>query len=167
MIPLGMPAHIRKITRLAWLVAALSIPTGAFAADRAATDGALAVSAAEGTISVQGRGLLFGQLDQGALSIIDFRPDDPTSAITVSGAKARTSWGVTVYAGTSVRFLLPAGKYVIRLNGSGIDLSAVGKGTVSATGAGSLDDGTFAVNGGKPQTLSTVAATQSFGAKLG
>ena len=162
-----MPAHIRKITRLLWLVAALSIPTGAFAADRSASDGALAVSSAEGTISVQGRGLVFGQLDQGSLSIIDFRPDDPTSVITVSGAKARTSWGVTVYAGTGVRFLLPAGKYMIRLNGAGIDLSAVGKGAISATGAGSIDDGSFAVNGGKPQALSTIAVTQLFGAKLG
>ena len=42
-----------------------------------------------------------------------------------------------MFTGTDVRFLLPSGRYTIELIGVGIDASAVGKGSIVATGLGS------------------------------
>lgn len=150
------------------LVIALVAPAAAFAGDRAAGatgDGSLVVTDANGTVIVQGKGVIFGHFVQGQLTVIDYRPDDPTNSLTASGAKGRVLHIGAGYAGSDIRFLLPAGRYTIQLVGFGLDISAVGKGNVSATGAGTGDDGSFAVNGGKPQPLPKASAAQIFGVK--
>ena len=53
------------------------------------------------------------------------------------------------YSGSDIRFLFPNGRYAFRVDGVGIDISAVGKGAVSAIGVGTTGDGTMATNGGK------------------
>jgi hypothetical protein len=73
--------------------------------------------------------------------------------------------GSGVFAGADVRFLLPSGRYTIELIGVGIDASAVGKGSIVATGLGSDDDGSYTVNGGKTQDLGKVPTSDVFGAK--
>jgi hypothetical protein len=146
------------------LVIALTVPTAALAGDRAVGDGSLVVTNASGTIIVQGKGLIFGHVDQGTLVVLDYRPDGSSAVLTVNGAR-----GKIVRSGTStgndVRFLLPSGRYTIELVGTGIDVSAVGKGLVSVTGAGTSDDGSFTVNGGKQLPLTKGSASQLFGAK--
>jgi hypothetical protein len=148
------------------LVTALSLPAAAIGADRASGDGSLAISGASGTVIVQGYGgLIFGQIDQGTVLVVDYKPDDPTSVLSVAGAKPKSIPGATAYSGSNLRFLLPAGHYVVELIGTGIDASAVGKGIVGATGFGTPDDGSLAVNGGKPQPLTKVNTSLAFGAK--
>ena len=44
-----------------------------------------------------------------------------------------------------MRFLFPGGNYTLKFEGTGIDLSAVGKGTLKVTGKSAFDDGTVAV----------------------
>ena len=60
-------------------------------------------------------------------------------------------------------FLFPSGRYTLELIGNGIAVSAVGKGSVSVTGAGTNDDGTVATNGGRPQEVARGSASLVFG----
>ena len=144
---------------------ALAVLSGALTARAAVGDGSLALDGASGTIYVSGRGLIYGHFDSGTLMVLDYKPDDAASAPAVSSSKSKFAKGSSVYAGTDVRFLLPSGRYTIELIGAGIDASAVGKGSIVATGFGSPDDGSYAVNGGKPQSLGKLPTSDIFGSK--
>jgi hypothetical protein len=146
------------------LLSVLALPTLALGARSAPGDGSLVVKDANGAIVIQGDGLVFGQFDRGTLTVLEYKPDS-TSAPSVTGAKMRLGRGRlnVVYTGSKVRFLFPGGRYVLRFDGVGIDISAVGKGAVQVTGKGSLDDGSFAVNGAKPLSLTPVPAVANYG----
>jgi hypothetical protein len=152
-----------------FLTLALAIPAGALAAPAAVGDGSLALNSAGGTIYISGRGLIYGHFDSGTLMVLDYRPDDGAATPAVSSGKGKfvkvTASGS--FAGTDVRFLLPSGRYTIELIGIGIDASAVGRGSIVATGLGSPDDGTYSVNGGKQQPLGKVPTSDLFGARTG
>jgi hypothetical protein len=150
-----------------WLTLALAVPAGALATPAAVGDGSLALNSASGTIYVSGRGLIYGHFDSGTLMVLDYHPDDGDSTPVVSSGKGKfvKGAGSGVFAGADVRFLLPSGRYTIELIGVGIDASAVGKGSIVATGLGSDDDGSYTVNGGKTQDLGKVPTSDVFGAK--
>jgi hypothetical protein len=136
------------------LVFALALPALALAARSAPGDGSLVVTNANGTILVKGKGLIYGHLEQGKLTVVDYKPDGITVP-SVSGAKWKLAPGTldVVYVGSNVRFLFPVGKYSLRIEGEGIDISAVGRGSVQVIGAGTADDGTYSVDGGKPVAI--------------
>jgi hypothetical protein len=154
---------MRRICLILTLV--LAVPATAAAVDLSAGDGSLGVSGGSGTIFIQGRGVIYGHFDSGTLMVLDYKPDDGVSVPAVSSGKAKYAKGSGVFAGSDVRFLLPSGRYTLELIGVDIDASAVGRGTVVVTGLGSANDGTYSVNGGKSQPLSTVPTNDSFGAK--
>ncbi|HWE80474.1 MAG TPA: hypothetical protein VG265_02400 [Gaiellaceae bacterium] len=157
------------------LVVVLVVPIAASAAERAG-DGSLAISGASGTIYIQGRGVVYGHFDQGTLMVLRYTPDDPSSVPSVSSSKARFSKGTGVFTASDVRFLLPSGRYTLELIASGVDVSAVGTGTVVATSPSETgtvlpfgtapNDGTISVNGGKPLTLTNASTSSSFGGLL-
>jgi hypothetical protein len=152
---------MRKL--LVLLLVVLAAPAAALAGAGSTGDGSLAVTHASGTIFVQGRGVIYGHFDSGTLMVLDYKPDDLTSVPAVSSGKSKFNGSSGVYTGTDVRFLLPSGRYTIELIGVRIDASAVGRGNVVVTGLGTFDDGSYAVNGGKPQPLTRVADNDSFG----
>ena len=132
----------------------LCVPAAAFAERSAPGDGSLVVSDANGRLTVSGRGLIYGHLDRGTITVVgDYKPDNNTALSSVSGAKMKVSGGNVVYTGTDVRFLFPGGRYTLIVDGTGIDISAVGSGRLIAIGRGLPDDGTFAVDGGAPQSI--------------
>src|SRR5581483_7952660 len=98
----------------------------------------------------QGSGLVFGHIQQGTLAVQSYDAAD-TYAPQISGASGRVVGNAVVYSGSDIRFLLPNGRFSIRIDGTGIDISAVGKGTVVAIGLGTADDGTLSVNSGAAQ----------------
>lgn len=128
-----------------------------------ATSGSLAVSGGDGTIFVEGQGVIFGYVDQGSLLVLSYRPYDPSDTISVENARVRTDPGLTSYVGAGVRFLLPAGRYSLEVIGSGIDVSAVGSGVVNATGGGTSSDGWIAFDGGQQLSVDRVGAPRGFG----
>jgi hypothetical protein len=137
------------------LLCLLALPAAGLAAARAAGDGTLVVKNASVTkIQVDGRGTIFGHFDAGTLTVVDYNPFD-TRDPQMNGCQRtqQKSDTTTICKGTDVRFYFPGGKYKVILTGTGISLSAVGRGSVTLAGAGTGDDGTFAVNGGKPQPL--------------
>jgi len=144
------------------LLAAPAAALGDRAARTAPGDGSLVVTGGNGKLLVQGRGLIYGHLDRGTIVVSDYKADDST-APSVSGARLKVVGNAVVYSGTDVRFLFPGGKYTLELDGVGIDVSAVGKGTVVAVGQDGIDDGSFAVDGGRDQPLGALPVTVTFG----
>ncbi len=156
------------------LAAALAAPSLALAGARATGDGSLTVSGANGTIYIQGSGVIYGHIDQGTLMVLQYKPDDGVSLPAVSSSKEKFPRGTGVFTASDLRFLLPSGEYTIELIATGIDLSAVGKGSIAATSlsqpdasstqpSGSTPDGTISVNGDKPIALTKGSTSQTFG----
>ena len=154
---------MRKLC-LVLLASLLLVPAAAFAELGTSGDGSLVVSNAVAKLTVSGHGLIFGHLDRGSITIVgDYRPDDNTALPSVSGAKLRFTGSNVVYTGTDVRFLFPAGRFVLILDGTGIDVSAVGTGKLTAVGKGSPDDGSVTVDGGTPIEVDNVLGTVTWG----
>jgi hypothetical protein len=149
------------------LVTLLVLPAAALGGVRAAGDGTLAVkNAMAQRIVIEGRGTIFGHFDTATLTVVDYNPFDAKEP-QVNGAEKTQlkSETTTVYKGSDVRFFFGGGRYKIILSGFGVSLSAVGRGTATLAGVGTADDGTFVVNGGKPQPLpSLIPVSTSFGA---
>lgn len=143
----------------------LAFPAAAFARTAAVGDGSLSIANANvNWIFVSGHGLIYGYVDQGAVTVYSYTPDD-SNQFQISGAAAptKTPAGGTRYTGSAMRFLI-SGAYLIKFEGTGINLSAVGKGTATASGSdASSSDGTLVANGGKPQLLGHSQTVASYG----
>jgi hypothetical protein len=127
-------------------------------------DGTLSVRDGRGTVVVQARGAVIGQLarfERGGKLVIEDLDDDAGSEPRVVGAdwvRARGD-GTPVYGGKGIRFRLIGGRFVLRVtNVVGLQLSVVGKGTVTLDGAGLFlggtgYDGLYSFNGETPESL--------------
>jgi hypothetical protein len=156
---------MRKLI-LIMLASLLLVPAAALAERVSAGDGSLVVSNASGRLTLSGHGLIYGHIDKGAITIVgDYKPDDNTSLSSVTGAKIRLTGKNVVYTGTNLRFFFPGGQYSLIVDGTGIDLSAVGNGKLVAIGAGTADDGTYAADSAKAQSIDSDSV--SFGASFG
>jgi hypothetical protein len=154
-----MKSAVRRFALFAMLAALVG--TGAAAATPAApNDGTLIVKNGVGRIVFTGKGAVIGRFDIGKVTIKDPNPNDGTGPI-VWGAEAESliSEKTTLYKGNDVRFRIIGGKSVVTVNGSGVQLNVIGVGTITLDGRGTLDDGTFAVNGGPALDLPLVSQT--------
>jgi hypothetical protein len=140
---------MRRPLIFALLVLTLALPAGVAAQTRSSTDGTLSVKDARGVITIQGRGAVIGSFNKGQVMINDPVDGDGTGPIVTGDdwSKERTDTA-TVWGGSKVRFRIIGGTFRIVVRGRGINLSFVGKGNVILNGAGTDDDGTYAVNGG-------------------
>src|SRR5205085_4792323 len=117
---------MRKLC-LVLLATLLLVPAAAFAERGSSGDGSLSVSDANGRLVVSGHGVIFGHLDRGTITVVgDYKPDNNSALSSVSGAKMKFTGGNVVYNGSDVRFLFPGGRYTLIVDGTGIDISAVG-----------------------------------------
>jgi hypothetical protein len=141
---------MRRLLTFAMLVAALALPASSGARERGPNDGTLSVKDARGTITVAARGGLIGSIANGSIRIVDPIEGDGTGPI-VSGEEyyKEVDEKTDLYRGTKVRFRIIGGWFRVVVKGRGINLSLVGKGNVTLNGAGTLDDGTYSVNGGE------------------
>jgi hypothetical protein len=143
------------------LALTLALPVAATAGPAASGDGSLVVTNADGSITLQVKGVIFGHFDRGKMTVIDSKADNPNALITVSNAKMDFKGAKlnVVYSGKDVRFLFPAGTYTLKFDANGLDLSAVGKGSMSVNGKTSPtgEDGTVSVNGAKATPLPSIA----------
>jgi hypothetical protein len=140
---------MRNLLTFAMLVA-LALPAASAARDQGASDGTLSVREGRGTITISGRGGVIGSFARGSVRISDPVEGDGTGPIVTGDEWSKdrdattTTWG-----GTKVRFRIIGGSFRIVIKGRGINLSLVGKGTVTLDGAGTGDDGSYSVNGGE------------------
>jgi hypothetical protein len=154
------------LTLLCGLVA---VPA-ALASTRASGDGVLELKDAAGTVVLAGsRGIVWGQIDSGKLTVTDPLPGD--GGVFVSGAETvRSTDTVTSYSGKNLRFRVTGGKYKLVFRGAvaglpatGIDLTAVGVGTAQLTGDAFVDSGDYALDNGKWTPLTVLPRSVRFG----
>jgi len=130
------------------VLAVLALPATSAARERSSSDGTLSVRDARGSITISGRGAVIGSFAKGAVTISDPIDGDGTGPIVTGDDWSRdrnettTTWG-----GTRVRFRMIGGTFKVVVRGRAINLSLVGRGTVTLNGAGTDDDGTYSVNG--------------------
>jgi hypothetical protein len=139
------------VRRLSATVAilAFAVPAAAIAAVRGPGDGTLSVRDGRGTFAVTARGGVIGSFAHGKVIITDPDPTDGTGPKVTGSDWHRERSDITdVYGGTDVRFRLIGGTFRIKVIGTGVNLSVVGKGAVSVDGEGTADDGTYSVDGG-------------------
>jgi len=139
---------MRRFLTFAVLVA-LALPAASAARPRGANDGTLSVRDARGTITIQARGGVIGSFAQGRVTISDPVDGDGTGPIVTGDdfPPIERSETTTTWRGNKVRFRIIGGTFRVVVKGRGINLSFVGKGNVILNGAGTEDDGTYAVNG--------------------
>jgi hypothetical protein len=122
---------MRKLVLLVCALAALAaIASAARAAEP--TAGTLSVDRGKGVVMVDLRGSLLGRLVTGSLRVTDLTPNDRYSAL-VAGRKVtqeRLGPRTMIYRGQGLRFRMLGGGYRVFARGSGISVSAVGRGVV-------------------------------------
>jgi hypothetical protein len=152
------------------LLATLAVlPAAALGARKATGDGVFELRAVNGTVTLVGRGVLWGQIDQGSLRVTDTGDGQPL----VSGAehvRPGADPDVTFYSGTNLHFRLTGGKYRIRFKGEGLDLTAIGVGTADMVGDPAVlgdetltDTGDYALDGGRWITVPLGEKVVSYG----
>ena len=140
---------MKRLLLTAALVALL-LPTLGTATTRNPNDGTLSVRDGRGIFMVSARGGVIGSFARGKVIITDPNPDDGTGPIVSMSSddiKRERSDTTTVWTGTKIRFRLIGGYFKIKVIGRGVNLSVVGRGQVSFNGEGTLDDGSYSVNG--------------------
>ena len=124
---------MRKLLVLACLIAAAALSVGAAGAVEPDI-GVLSVERGKGVIVLELRGSMLGRLGNGVLTVTDMTPRDKYTAI-VTGRKLTQVRQVgprtARYRGQGLRFRMLGGRYRITVRGSGIAISAVGRGVVS------------------------------------
>ena len=131
-------------------LAALVYPTLGVAVVRNTGDGTLSVRDGRGTFTITAKGGVIGSFAKGRVIITDPIPGDGTGPIvSLSGDDWHKDRGDTtdVYGGTKIRFRLIGGAFRIKVIGRGVNLSVVGRGQATINGEGTLDDGSYSVNG--------------------
>lgn len=141
------------------LLAMLVLPAVSAARERGSSDGTLSVRDGRGIVVVSGRGGAIGSFAKGSVTITDPIDGDGTGPIVMGDdypPKERDA-DTTTWRGNRVRFRIIGGTFTIRLQGRGINLSFVGKGTVKLNGVDDADpDGTYSVNGGAYTPISAL-----------
>src|SRR6266511_165927 len=133
----------------------LAVPANSAARSRGMADGTLSVHDARGIVAISARGGVIGSFARGSVTIDDPVDGDGTGPIVtgddfppIERSETKTTW-----RGTKVRFRIIGGRFTIRVQGRGINLSLVGRGNVLLNGAGTEDgiddDGIYSVNGGE------------------
>lgn len=88
-----------------------------------------------GLVVVNVRGALIGTLDEGKITITDFPDAEPTDVnVQNETTTRRVDADTIVYTGKNLRFRLFRGRWKIEIEGTGIDASAVGSGTLRLSG---------------------------------
>ena len=133
---------------------ALAVPAATFGSPRAEGDGTLVVRNASGIINVAATGTVIGSCDRCTIWIDDPKPGDGSGPIVTGfeGKRDDITDTKSRWAGSDVRFRLIGGFSRTRVRGSGIDLYAVGQGSVTVR-AFLNNLGTYAVDGGERRPL--------------
>ncbi len=131
---------MRKLLIL--LVLALALPVAAYSQVRA-SNGTLSIREGRGIVQLDARGSMTGRLN-GRLTLTDPRPFDSKRPVVYGATKTiYRNAKTTVYQGKNVRFRLSGARFVIKMDGKAIFLSAIARGTGALDGAGDASANVF------------------------
>jgi hypothetical protein len=144
------------------LVCSVVAVPAALASAAATGDGVLELKAVYGKVTIgkpvqPARGLLWGQMDSGKLTVEDPVLGDGKIFVTGWDTKVFTPASIddgtpaqTAYTGANIHFRVTGGKYRLTFKGSGIDLTAIGAGVALINASeNAVDAGYFAVDSGE------------------
>jgi hypothetical protein len=124
---------MRKL--LVLLVVFLTLPAAAYSQLRA-QNGTLSVREGRGVVQLDARGSMTGRVN-GRLTVTDPKPFDTKRPVVYGATKTvYRNAKTTVYQGKNVRFRLGGARFVIRMEGKAIFLSAIARGTGTLDGNG-------------------------------
>jgi hypothetical protein len=152
---------MKRLLPIAALVALL-LPSLGTANSRGMADGTLSVQDGRGTFVVNAKGGVIGSFTRGRVVITDPNAEDGTGPIVSMSAddfRRERSETTTVWTGTKIRFRLIGGAFRIKVVGRGVNLSVIGRGQITLNGEGTLDDGSYSVNGGDYLPIPSEAAS--------
>jgi hypothetical protein len=155
---------MKRILLLLGLAAALAMPVTLAAAT--ATDGTLSVKRGHATIVLKLRGTTIGRLASGTIRMKDLNAYDGAIPQVRHCRTLRYPNPLTaVCTGKKLVFRAVDGRFLVRLKGSGIFLSAVGRGSVTVQGAGSVDvpNGVMSLDDGPYQPIPDDLTTYPLG----
>ena len=156
---------MRRILLLTVVLAAALPVAAAWPAQLAPGDGTRVVDNGRGVVFVHAKGGIIGRFDSGNLVMDDLDQTDGRVP-TVYGADRIQDLGNgrTRYSGDDIRFRMIGGLFQARINAIGIDVSAVGRGTITLDATGFTDfPGHFSINGGAFQPLPGHLTTYTLG----
>jgi hypothetical protein len=146
------------------LLVALAVPTVVTAAAR--TDGTFSVKRGRATIDIKlKRGTIIGRMAKGTIRIRDLGPYD-NSIPEIHHCRLRYPNSTTIACtGKKIVFRAVDGRFTSHLRGTGIFLSAVGRGTVVLTGAATpgFPNGVMSLDNAPYQQIPDVETTLTLG----
>jgi hypothetical protein len=119
-------------------------------------DGSLSIKGGRGLFIVQVKGAVIGRMGSGKLTLTDADPyDEQMPDVRGRIQKRRVlSDATTVYQGQQIRFRVLEGAYKLKLDGVGVNLSAVGRGWAVLDGADRfVNAGAYSLNGDPYQPI--------------
>jgi hypothetical protein len=116
------------------LAAATALAASAGAAST--ENGMVSIDEGRGIVGLDLRGSVLGRLRNGTIRVTDLTPRDRFGEIVFGRELVEevVSPRTVVYRGQGIRFRMLGGAYKITIRGAGIELAAVGRGTVSLDG---------------------------------
>jgi len=125
---------MRKLVVLLCAFTALVAATVAWAAEP--TAGTLSVERGRGAVMIDLKGSVVGRVTSGTLRVMDHTPNDKYAAVVFGRKLTQERLGprTVVYRGLGLRFRMLGGGYRMVARGSGITVSAVGRGSVMLDG---------------------------------
>ncbi len=153
----------RTFLLAALLLAAFTVPA-ALSADTP-SDGTLSVKRGRGAVLLKLNGTVIGRLANGKVQVRDFRPFDNNVPL-FTGCKVRhPAYNLTVCQGRNIGYRVLDGRFNTSVRGSGISISAVGRGTVMVDGNGEdgLPDGVMSIDSQPYESLPDDATTFPLG----
>jgi hypothetical protein len=147
---------MRRLIVLAAAAALIALPAAALALPLGSDDGTLSVRHGRGVVRLAFKGAVFGRVAKGVVRITDPVDGDGEGADFFNCDSRRDTDTTTVCSGSDIRFRAIGGRYSVKVAGSGIFLSAVGRGRVLLNGNGDdtgNPDGGYSFNGDDYQSL--------------
>jgi hypothetical protein len=158
--------EMKRLLLLLCLAAALALPV---AVSAAGTDGSLSVKRGHATIVLKLRGTTIGRMARGTVRIRDMNPyDNAFPQVRHCRTLRYPNPYTTLCTGKKLVFRAVDGRFQLRVKGSGIYLSAVGRGSVTLQGAGSLTvpNGLMSLDDGPYQPIPDEQTTYPLGTAL-
>ena len=136
------PAKVFVVAALA--VLSLAATAVATAMRAPVEDGTLSVRDGRATIQLRMRGGIIGRFARGKLTVTDSLADDANIVVRGAERERDITERTTVYSGTNIRFRITDDRrFVVKINASKINFSAVGRGDGWLDGWGDPEDGVF------------------------
>jgi hypothetical protein len=156
---------MRGLLAIATVLAVFTVPL-ALAADTPA-DGTMSVKRGRGTVVLKLKGTVIGRVARnGRVQVRDFRPFDANEPQLTCRPHVRLiGFGTWLCKGRNIGFRVDKGRFNVNVRGTGISISAVGRGNVTVDGAGDtgVNDGLLSIDAAPYESLPDFATTYYLG----